>query len=430
MAETIDKTKSQTYDFLSKNKSIEDIKKVANIEIREKNRHGGSAFKLVEKNNANHQPVNADPISENEIFYDAVEDLNTISTEKISQTKTIIQEKDKEIQQIKKENEELKIKRSNVNFDKFKYNVVTIYDEKQSKKTGINKIYEEILPINNKIYFITTFQHADNSIREQVLFFQELTNGDIKIFKQKKSYENINEYKKDITLINDISTNKNKVSFKMIPIKDFLKKQQDFKLKPTKKEIGIWIISWLIIPLGVVAINLIHPPLLIMSLVIAGIAIVLRGGAELFSPKSKKVWSWISNKICKNEELKEKKKKERQSIIKNLTSDKLETKLQTQYDILKQKIDNRKEEIPNQLISNKSNSYLENSNIESENNLNKLISNNKINHKSNSFLKNSSVEQLNPNNFDSSIRNTVNNQELQPSTISANTWNKVKCLFT
>ncbi|BDT04043.1 hypothetical protein SHM_16890 [Spiroplasma ixodetis] len=36
------------------------------------------------------------------------------------------------------------------------------------------------------------------------------------------------------------------------------------------------------------AINLIHPPLLIMSLVIGGIAIVLRGGAEVFSPKSKK----------------------------------------------------------------------------------------------------------------------------------------------
>lgn len=396
---TIDKSKSQTYNFLIENKSIEDIKKQANIEVKEKSRHGGKTFKIIEKNIANNQLIN-DDLSENEIFYDTydtVDDLNDILTEKISKLHTTIQEQTQEIKQLKKENE--KLKQSNINFDKFKYNVVTIYDEKQSKKTGIEKIHEEILPIEDKIIFITTFVNIDNSITEEVIYFQELINSDIRVVQQIKNYKNISEYKKDIVLMEDTSKYNN---CQFLPIKDFLKKQQDFKLKPTKKEIGIWIISWLIIPLGVVAINLIHPPLLIMSLVIGGIAIVLRGGAEVFSPKSKKVWSWISNKICNNEELKEKNKEERQSIIKNLTSDKLETKLQTQYDILKQKIDNRKEEIPNQLISNKSNSYLENSIIESKNN----------------------------QNFDSSIKNTVNNQGSQPSTISANTWNKVKCLLT
>ncbi|MBP1526129.1 MAG: hypothetical protein H9Q65_05015 [Spiroplasma ixodetis] len=89
----------------------------------------------------------------------------------------------------------------------------------------------------------------------------------------------------------------------------------------------------------------------------------------------------------------------------NLTSDKLETKLQTQYDILKQELDNRK-----------------------ENHADELISNNTTNHNSNSILENSSFESLNPNNFDSSIRNTVNQQN-PPSTSSNHNWNKVKCLF-
>ncbi|WP_342218596.1 hypothetical protein [Spiroplasma endosymbiont of Amphimallon solstitiale] len=36
------------------------------------------------------------------------------------------------------------------------------------------------------------------------------------------------------------------------------------------------------------AINLIHPPLLIISLVIGGIATALRGGVEFFSSTAKK----------------------------------------------------------------------------------------------------------------------------------------------
>jgi len=125
----------------------------------------------------------------------------------------------------------------------------------------------------------------------------------------------------------------------------------------------------------------------------------------LFSSATRKVDVWFGNKLYKNKEQKEKEKKERQSIIKNLSTDKLETKLETQFNILKQELDNRKEKNPD-----------------------KLISNNKINHKSNSVLENSSIESLNPSNFDSSIRNTVN-QFNETSTSSNHNWNKVKCLF-
>ncbi|WP_342257731.1 hypothetical protein [Spiroplasma endosymbiont of Nomada ruficornis] len=122
--------------------------------------------------------------------------------------------------------------------------------------------------------------------------------------------------------------------------------------------------------------------------------------SSLFSPITKKVESWISNKIYKNEELKEKNKKERDSIIKNLISDKLNTKLQTQYDILKQELDNRKDKTINELLNNKT-----------------------INNSSN-------IEPLNVSDFDSDIKNTVNNQGPQSSISSNHNWNKVKCLLT
>ncbi|WP_342260553.1 hypothetical protein [Spiroplasma endosymbiont of Notiophilus biguttatus] len=59
-----DKTKSQTYNFLLENKTIEDIKQESNIEIREKSRHGGKTFKLIVINNTNNQIIN-DNLSEN-----------------------------------------------------------------------------------------------------------------------------------------------------------------------------------------------------------------------------------------------------------------------------------------------------------------------------------------------------------------------------
>ncbi|BDT04366.1 hypothetical protein SHM_20120 [Spiroplasma ixodetis] len=124
----------------------------------------------------------------------------------------------KDNQQLKNEIE--KLKQSNVNLAKYSYNAITIYDEKQSKKTGINKIHEEILPIEDKIIFITTFVNIDNSITEEVIYFQELINSDIQVVQQIKNYKNISEYKKDIVLMEDTSKYNN---CQFLPIKDFLK---------------------------------------------------------------------------------------------------------------------------------------------------------------------------------------------------------------
>ncbi|WP_174480305.1 hypothetical protein [Spiroplasma endosymbiont of Danaus chrysippus] len=464
-----EKTKSQTYNFLLENKTIEDIKKQTNIEVKEKRRHSGSTFKIIEKINANDQKIN-DDLSENidenlEIVATNLTDnekeqktnnnfwikltnyLNwtTSTVEELIQTqkKYIEQleqsnlEKDKEIQQIKKENEKLKIKRSNVNFDKFKYNTVTIYDEKQRKKTRIEKMYEEILLIEDKIIFITTFVQIDNSITEKIIYFQELINGDIQVVNQLKKYENINKYKNHLSLIEDTSTNKNNISFSKMPIKKFLNNQEELNLNIAKSEwitflaISIFSLCLLSVPIVLT----IYLPTIILGatvgIIIAEKIGILAVSTLVIGALDKVLWNLVSHKtqkiktktkdsifqllrklpfcntIGKNKEEKEMKNNIKKTI-ENLTSDKLETKLKTQYDILKQELDNRKDKNPEKLIS----------------------SNKTINHNSNSILKNSSIESENNHNFDSSIRNTVNNQDTQPSIISNHNWNKVKCLFT
>ncbi|WDA54869.1 MAG: hypothetical protein PPFGHCPK_01350 (plasmid) [Spiroplasma endosymbiont of Drosophila atripex] len=446
-----DKTKSQTYNFLSENKSIEDIKQQPNIFVKgiKNKRHSGQTYRI---DNDNNQPTNDDlnnlsennrenlePVTSNLTNNEKEQEINndiwtkfknylnwpTSNTEELIQTqkKYIEQleqsnlEKNKQIQQLKNEIELLKqAKQSDVNLTKFSYNAITIYDEKQKPKI-IKKIHEEILPINNEIYFITTIQNIDNSINEEVIHLQQLIKDDIKIFKQNKQYNNIDDYKKDINLINDISTNNNS---QFVPIKDFLKQQENFKLKPTATEKWIWSASWLI-PITLMSIGLIHPPLLITTIVLSIVSLILKEGTELFSPISIKVKSWIKDKfyslihkipfVNKRNLIKTKEQQETEKNIKksieNLTSDKLETKLQTQYDILKQELDNRKDK-----------NHIE------------LISNNTINHNSNTILKNSNIETLKPDTFDKSIRNIINNQELQTSTTSNHNWNKVKCLLT
>lgn len=60
----------------------------------------------------------------------------------------------------------------------------------------------------------------------------------------------------------------------------------------------------------------------------------------------------------------------------------------------------------------------------------KIISNETLNHNSNNISENLNIESENNKDFDSSIRNTVNNQDPQSSTSSNHNWNKVKCLLT
>ncbi|BDT04338.1 hypothetical protein [Spiroplasma ixodetis] len=455
-----DKTKSQTYNFLSENKSIEDILKQENIFVKEikKKRHGGKTYRIDNDNNQQLNDEQIQNIAENlEIVATSLTDnekeqvnnndiwtkfknllpTSISNTQEISKLQTIIQEKNKEIQQLKKENEELKqAKQSDVNLTKYTYNSVTIYDEKQRKKTGIEKIYEEILKINNKIYFITTIQNIDNSINEEIIHFYQLKNGDIQVVNQIKKYENMNKYKNDLSLIEDTSTNKNNIFFSKMPIKKFLSNQEESNLNITKSEwitfLAISIFSLCL--LSVPAILTIYLPTIIVGATV-GIIIAEKIGIlalstlvigaldkvlwNLVSHKTKKIRTktknsifWLLRKLpfCKNlDKNKEEKeiKNNNKKTIENLTNDKLETKLQTQYDILKQELDNRKDMKPD-----------------------KLISNNKINHNSNSILENSSIESENNQNFDSSIRNTINHLNQQPSTSLNNNWNKVKCLLT
>lgn len=57
--------------------------------------------------------------------------------------------------------------------------------------------------------------------------------------------------------------------------------------------------------------------------------------------------------MFKNQEKIEKDKKEFKTIIRDLTSDKVETQLERQFNILKQELDNRKKQKINKLLSNK-----------------------------------------------------------------------------
>ncbi len=269
-----------------------------------------------------------------------------------------------------------------------------------SKK--VTKIYEEILPIDNNYYYLMTFVHANQSISEKIIYFYNDKNNEITISQQIKQYENIDQYKNDSPLLEETLSNKNNVSFFKVTIKDFIKQQNDFKLEPTKTEKKIWCIFSVVTVISLlIPLLLLVPPIasiLVIAIVIKvipGIMGLSRIIASLYTPVIKKVESWWYNKRYGNTEKNEKEKNQRESIIKNLTSNNLETKLETQFNLLKQELNNRKNK-----------------------NLDKLLINSKeINHKSNNILKNLNIKPLNVNNFDLSVRNTVNNQ-YQPSTSS------------
>lgn len=118
-----------------------------------------------------------------------------------------------------------------------------------------------------------------------------------------------NEYKEDITLINDISTNKNKVSFKMIPIKEFLSEQEKISnWKISKSELRIFI-SFSLLSITLLAIPIIVPafvPIIstilwektLVSIIGIGIAwIVNKGIWTIATEKTKKVEVWIKQKF-------------------------------------------------------------------------------------------------------------------------------------
>ncbi|WP_339038711.1 hypothetical protein [Spiroplasma endosymbiont of Andrena trimmerana] len=239
------------------------------------------------------------------------------------------------------------------------------------------KIDEEIFPIEDKIFYITTLVYNDESIFEEIIYFDNNEKNEVEVWKQTKKYQSIEEYKKSTCLID--KENANNIS--TMPVKELLKEQMELKSKPSKTEWKVWVIILVITIVIAVLPNLlpvILAPYLAAAVVaaikidIAIASVFISGGfkaiTSVFSTASKKVESWIYNKIFKNnKDKKEKEKKEVKSVSKDLTSDKLETKLETQFNILKQELDGRKLKTINELMNDKTIINVENNIIPVEN---------------------------------------------------------------
>ncbi|WP_174481581.1 hypothetical protein [Spiroplasma endosymbiont of Danaus chrysippus] len=245
------------------------------------------------------------------------------------------------------------------------------------KSQNVQKIYEEIFPIEDKIFYITTLVYNDESIFEEIIYFDNNEKNEVEVWKQTKKYQSIEEYKKSTCLID--KENANNIS--TMPVKELLKEQMELKSKPSKTESKVWVIILVITIVIAVLPNLlpvILAPYLAAAVVatikidIAIASVFISGGfkaiTSVFSTASKKVESWIYNKIFKNnKDKKEKEKKEVKSVSKDLTSDKLETKLETQFNILKQELDSRKLKTINELMNDKTIINVENNIITVEN---------------------------------------------------------------
>ncbi|WP_395473420.1 hypothetical protein [Spiroplasma endosymbiont of Nomada rufipes] len=232
-----------------------------------------------------------------------------------------------------------------------------IKQEKIENGKKVKQIYEEILTINNNCYYITTFIHNNQSISEKIMFFHNFDNDNIQILTQTKQYKNLSQYQNDLLLIN------NNNNFDRIPIKEFIKEQTECKEKPSIAEFTIWgVISVLSVgvPILISCLPFVRREIatelkdkLIVGLISITLGLFIKTAATTVSTAIKKVDSWIYNKMFKNQEKIEKDKKEFKTIIRDLTSDKVETQLERQFNILKQELDNRKKQKINKLLSNK-----------------------------------------------------------------------------
>ncbi|WP_339047140.1 hypothetical protein [Spiroplasma endosymbiont of Colias croceus] len=164
----------------------------------------------------------------------------------------------------------------------------------------------------NELYFITTIKNIDNSINEEVIHFQQLIKGNIKVFKQTKQYQNINEYSKDIILIEE-SSNHNTNNSHFVQIKDFLKLQHECKLKPTKTDWKIWGIIFgitllllvvapictFVIPalIPVTATALLLETKIIIAISLAFSGLIFKGISSIFENSTKKFHSWMKQKF-------------------------------------------------------------------------------------------------------------------------------------
>ncbi|WP_338959632.1 hypothetical protein [Spiroplasma endosymbiont of Tiphia femorata] len=190
------------------------------------------------------------------------------------------------------------------------------------------------------------------------MFFHNFDNDNIQILTQTKQYKNLSQYKNDLLLINNNNNN-----FDRIPIKEFIKEQTECKEKPSIAEFTMWgVISVLSVgvPILISCLPFVRREIatelkdkLIVGLISITLGLFIKTAATTVSTAIKKVDSWIYNKMFKNQEKIEKDKKEFKTIIRDLTSDKVETQLERQFNILKQELDNRKKQKINKLLSNK-----------------------------------------------------------------------------
>lgn len=241
----------------------------------------------------------------------------------------------------------------------------------------IKKIYEEIFPFEDDLCFITTLVHNDESITEEVIYFEIGKDDELQVWTQIKKYNDVNEYKNDHLLFEKISDNKYNVTFSKKPIKKFI---LDLEIKKNKILKSEWIIcislallsiTLLAIPVAVPALVPIISTILwektLVSIIGIGVAwIVNKGIWTLASEKTKKVESWmkqnffswmgkikifnVNKKFSKTKEEIEV-KNNINKLIENLKSDKVETKLSAKFSILKDLLNYRKDNTIDKIMS-------------------------------------------------------------------------------
>lgn len=243
---------------------------------------------------------------------------------------------------------------------------------KQENGQKVTRVYEEIVLQKNYLYFVTTLVHNDESMTEEVIYFENDKNGEPIVWTQIKKYKNVKDYEKDALIVAEISDD-NVNDFSKIPIKIFLSNLEEAKNKISKLEwvlfVSITLVSIILLAIMPVIAPFVSTILLekaavaVLSIAIAWI--VNKGIVALAADKTKKVeafmkkpfFSWM-RKIFKSRSIGKTKeeleiKNNVDKLTENLKSEKLETRLSTQFSILKDLLNVRKDRKPNELIVKK-----------------------------------------------------------------------------
>lgn len=315
-------------------------------------------------------------------------DINNLEIEiKENKIEIKIQKKEKETKNLEtkigsslSENQQVKLMKKKLKLDK---EIVAL---KQKNDQVVAKIYEEIVLQENYLYFVTTLAHNNQLITEEVTYIENDKNGEPIVWTQIKKYQDINDYEKDDLIVAEISDD-NANNFSCITIKKFLLNLETKKNKISKSE-WILFVSVTILSIILLATMPVIAPFILAiawekALVSAiGVSIgwiVHKGIGVLVADKTKKIealmrkkfFSWMSKISNKRSIGKTKEELDIKSNInkltENLKSKNLETKLSTQFSILKSLLNVRKDINANQLIAEWENLKIKN-NITSINN--------------------------------------------------------------